>query len=49
MVTAASFRTLKWGNKNCGHEEVFGLVKDLIASEIDKEDFDRLLKIFIKN
>ena len=43
------FRSLKLGNEKCGNEEVFGLVKDLIDSDIIKQDFDNLLEISTKN
>ena len=33
----ASVRTLKWGNKKCGREEVSKLVNDTLCNEICKD------------
>lgn len=49
MLTVTSIRTLERGNKKCGHEEVYRLVKDSIDSGITKEGFHRLSEVFIKN
>ena len=49
----ASVRTLKWGNKKCGGEEVSELVKDILRNKICKYFFNETLdslseKQFIK-
>lgn len=49
MFTVVSICILRRGNKNCGYEDVFWSVKDLIDNDINKEDFDRWSEILIKN
>ena len=48
MLIIASIRTLKRGNKKCGNEEVFNLVKDSIDGVTMKEVFSNLLDILIQ-
>ena len=45
----ASIQTLKRNNKKCGTEEVFQLVLESLESDIDKQSFDKILEILIKN
>ena len=50
ILTVASIRTLKRGNKKYGNEEFEkDSIKDSIDSDITKEDFDKFLKIIVKN
>ena len=49
MLIIASIQTLKRGNKKCGNEEVFHLVKDSVDGVIKKEAFNNLLDILYKN
>ena len=48
MLIIARIQTLKRGNKKCGKEEVFNLVKDLIDGVIKKEVFNYLLDILVQ-
>ena len=48
-LTWASMQTLKWSNKKCGTEELFWLLLDYLESYIDKESFDKILELLIKN
>ena len=48
MLIIASIRTMKRGNKKCGNEEVFNVVKDSIDGVIRKEVFNNLLDILIQ-
>ena len=43
MLIIASIQTLKRGNKKCGNEEVFNLVKDSVDVVIKKEAFNNFL------
>ena len=45
----ASIQTLKRNNKQCGTEEVFQLVLEILESDIDMESFDKILDLLIKN
>ena len=45
----ASIQILKTNNKKCGTEEVFQLVLECLESDIDKESFDKILELLIKN
>ena len=49
VLTIASIQTLKCGNKKCGNEEVFNLVKDSIDGVIKKEVVNNLLDILVQN
>ena len=44
MLIIASIQTLKRGNKKCGNEEVFNLVKDSVDGVIKKEVFNNFLE-----
>ena len=48
MLIIARIQTLKRGNKKCGKEEVFNLVKDLVDGVIKKEVFNYLLDILVQ-
>ena len=48
MLIIASIQTLKRGNKKCGNEEVFNLVKDSVDGVIKKELFNNLLDILVQ-
>ena len=48
MLIIASIQTLKRGNKKCGNEEVFNLVKDSVDGIIKKEIFNNLLDILVQ-
>ena len=45
MLIIAPIQTLKRGNKKCGNEELFNLVKDLVNGVIKKEVFNNTLDI----
>ena len=45
----ASIQTLKRNNKKCGTEEVFQLVLESLDRDIDKESFDKIIELLIKN
>ena len=45
----ASIQTLKRNNEKCGTEEVFQLVVKSLESDIDRESFDKILELLIKN
>ena len=45
MLIIAPVKTLKRGNKKCGNEELFNLVKDSVNSVIKKEVFNNILDI----
>ena len=49
VLTITSIQTLKCGNKKCGNEEVFNLVKDSIDGVIKKEVVNNLLDILVQN
>ena len=49
LLIIASIQTLKRGNKKCGNEEVFNLVKDSVDGVIKKEVFNNLLDILVQN
>ena len=44
----ASVRTLKWGNKKCGREEVSKLVNDTLCNETCKDLFNETLDSLIE-
>ena len=48
-VTLASIQTLKRHSKKSGTEGVFQLVLESLESNIDKECFDKILELLIKN
>ena len=48
MLIIASIQTLKRGNKKCGNEEVFNLVKDSVDGVIKKEVFNNLSDILVQ-
>ena len=48
LLIIASIQTLKRGNKKCGNEEVFDLVKDSADGVIKKEVFNNLLDILVQ-
>ena len=48
MLIIASIQTLTRGNKKCGNEEVFNLVKDSVDGVIKKELFNNLLDILVQ-
>ena len=48
MLIIASIQTLKRGNRKCGNEEVFNLVKDLVDGVIKKGVFKNLLDILVQ-
>ena len=54
MVTSSStlqtlMQTLKRSNKKCGTKEVFQFVLESLESDIDKESFDKISELLIKN
>ena len=49
LVLLASNKLLKKKKKKCGIEEVFKLVLESRESDIDKESFDIMLELLIKN
>ena len=48
LLKIASIQKLKRGNKKCGNEEVFNLVKDSVDDVIKKEIFNNLLDILFQ-
>ena len=45
----ASTQTLKRNSKKCGTKEIFQLVLESLESDVDKESFDKIIEILIKN
>ena len=49
ILIIASIQTLEHGNKKCGNEEVFNLVKDSVDGVIKKEVLNNSLDILVQN
>ena len=45
----ATIQTLKRNNKNCGNDEVFDLVSESLVNQVEREFFDKELKVLIKD